>query len=196
MFIYTLGSCNKLFPPWSYFFSFNPNKHSSSSEHSFDLQPISFSIDSSRKKSEHSICPGSFPSICFIFLDGKVTVKKCRSGSNNAGLGSDNAGPGSDNAGPEAIMQVPEEKMQVLGSNNAGPWKWWCRSRSDILWPELMSEGIETLIEKKKANGIMLGSNFICQKFSFLSGPSLWVHLREGLKKKVETSTREGGGGC
>ena len=33
--------------------------------------------------------------------------------------------------------------------------------RSDILGPELMSEGIETLLEKKKANGIMLGSNFI-----------------------------------
>ena len=46
-------------------------------------------------------------------------VKKCRSGSNNAGPGSDNTGPGSDNAGPEAIMQDPVEKIQVLGSNNA-----------------------------------------------------------------------------
>ena len=52
--------------------------------------------------------------------------------------------------------------MQVPGSENAGP-------GSDILGPELMSEGIETLLEKKKANGIMLE----CKKFSFLSGPSL-----------------------
>ena len=73
---------------------------------------------------------GSFPSVIIIFQDGKVTVKKCRSGSNNAGPGNDNAGPGSDNTGLEAIMQVPEEKMQVLRSNNtglggeiAGPWK-------------------------------------------------------------------------
>ena len=44
--------------------------------------------------------------------------------------------------------------MQVPGSDNAGP-------GSDILGLELMSEGIETLLEKKKANGIMFGSNFI-----------------------------------
>ena len=44
--------------------------------------------------------------------------------------------------------------MQVPGSDNAGP-------GSDILGLELMSEGIETLLEKKKANGIMYGSNFI-----------------------------------
>ena len=44
--------------------------------------------------------------------------------------------------------------MQVPGSDNAGP-------GSDIFGPELMSEGIETLLEKKKANGIMLGSSFI-----------------------------------
>ena len=31
------------------------------------------------------------------------------------------AGQGSENAGLESIMQVPELKMQVLGSNNAGP---------------------------------------------------------------------------
>ena len=48
---------------------------------------------------------------------------------------------------PEVIMQVPEVIMQVPGS--------------DILGPELMSEGIETLLEKKKANGITFGSNFI-----------------------------------
>ena len=39
--------------------------------------------------------------------------------------------------------------MQVLGSNNAGS------------WPELMSEGKEALLNKKKANDTMLGSNFI-----------------------------------
>ena len=44
--------------------------------------------------------------------------------------------------------------MQVPGSDNAGP-------GSDILWPELMSEGKETLLEKKKANDTKMGSNFI-----------------------------------
>ena len=44
--------------------------------------------------------------------------------------------------------------MQVPGSDNADP-------GSDILWPELMSEGKETLLEKKKANGIILGCNLI-----------------------------------
>ena len=44
--------------------------------------------------------------------------------------------------------------MQVPGSDNAGP-------GSDILWLELMSEGKETLLEKKKENGTMLRSNFI-----------------------------------
>ena len=44
--------------------------------------------------------------------------------------------------------------MQVPGSDNAGPGR-------DILGLELMSERIETLLEKKKANGIMLGCSFI-----------------------------------
>ena len=44
--------------------------------------------------------------------------------------------------------------MQVPGNDNAGP-------GCVILWPELMLEGKETLLEKKKANGTMLGSNFI-----------------------------------
>ena len=44
--------------------------------------------------------------------------------------------------------------MQVPGSDNAGP-------GSDILGLELMSEGIEICLEKKKANGIMFGSSFI-----------------------------------
>ena len=48
----------------------------------------------------------------------------------------------------EVIVQVLEVKMQVVMQK--------CRS-----WPELMSEGKETLLEKKKANGTMLGSNFI-----------------------------------
>ena len=44
--------------------------------------------------------------------------------------------------------------MQVPGSDNAGPGR-------DILGLELMSEGIETLLKKKKANGIIFGSYFI-----------------------------------
>ena len=44
--------------------------------------------------------------------------------------------------------------MQVPGSDNAGP-------GSDILGLKFMSEGIEKLLEKKKANGIMFGSSFI-----------------------------------
>ena len=44
--------------------------------------------------------------------------------------------------------------MQVPGSDNAGP-------GSDILGLELMSEGIEICLKKKKANGIMFWSNFI-----------------------------------
>ena len=44
--------------------------------------------------------------------------------------------------------------MQVPGSDNAG-------SGSNILGLELMLEGIETLLEKNKANGIMFGSIFI-----------------------------------
>ena len=64
--------------------------------------------------------------------------------------------------------------MQVPGSNNAGP-------GIDILGLQLMSEGIKTLLEKKKANGIMFGSNFIfkpdkqllnlqgCQQFSVVT---------------------------
>ena len=44
--------------------------------------------------------------------------------------------------------------IQVPGRDNAGP-------GSDILGPELMLKGKETLIEKKKANGIILVSNFI-----------------------------------
>ena len=44
--------------------------------------------------------------------------------------------------------------MQVPGSDKAGP-------GSDIFWPELRSEGKETLLEKKKSNGTMLGSNLI-----------------------------------
>ena len=31
----------------------------------------------------------------------------------------------------------------------------------DILWPELMSEGKETLLEKMKANGTLFEFNFI-----------------------------------
>ena len=44
--------------------------------------------------------------------------------------------------------------IQFHGSDNAGP-------QSEILGPEMMSEGIETLLEKTKANCIMLACNFI-----------------------------------
>ena len=51
--------------------------------------------------------------------------------------------------------------MQVPGSDNAGP-------GSDILGLELMSEGIETLLEKNNANGIMFESIFILSE-NFIS---------------------------
>ena len=44
--------------------------------------------------------------------------------------------------------------MQVPGSDYAGP-------GSNILGLEFMSEGIETLLKKKKANGIMFRFNLI-----------------------------------
>ena len=50
---------------------------------------------------------------------------------------------------------------------------------SDILGLELMSEGIETLLKKKKANGIMFGSNFILSEI-FISEWTL--SLRQGIK--------------
>ena len=57
--------------------------------------------------------------------------------------------------------------IKVPGSDNAG-------HGSHILWPELMSDGKETLLEKKEANSTILGSNFILSIiFSFLSVPSL-----------------------
>ena len=59
--------------------------------------------------------------------------------------------------------------MQVPGSDNAGP-------GSGILGPELMSEGRGTLLEKKKANGIMLGSSFILLK-NFISECTLSLRL-------------------
>ena len=57
--------------------------------------------------------------------------------------------------------------MQVLGSDNAGP-------GSDIFGPELMSEGIETLLEPKKANGIMFRSSFILSEI-FISEWTLFL---------------------
>ena len=59
--------------------------------------------------------------------------------------------------------------MQVPGSDNSGP-------GSDILWPELMLEGKETLLEKKKANRTMLGSNFILS-ISFISEKSSRIFM-------------------
>ena len=59
--------------------------------------------------------------------------------------------------------------MQVPGSDNAGP-------GSDILRLELMSEGIETLLEKKKANGKMFWSNLILSEI-FISEWTLSLRL-------------------
>ena len=65
--------------------------------------------------------------------------------------------------------------MQVPGSDNAGP-------GSDILGPELMSEGIETVLGKNKGNGIMLGSNFILSEILI----SEWtLSLRQVMLGKV-----------
>ena len=68
--------------------------------------------------------------------------------------------------------------MQVPGSDNAGP-------GSDILGLELMSEGIEICLKKKKANGIMFGCNFnlseifISEWTLSLSGSCLLINLNE-----------------
>ena len=51
--------------------------------------------------------------------------------------------------------------MQVHGGDNAGP-------GSNILWPELMSGGKETLLEKMKANGTMFECSFILSE-NFIS---------------------------
>ena len=59
--------------------------------------------------------------------------------------------------------------MQVPGSDNAGPGR-------DILGLELMSEGIETLLEPKKANGIMFGCNFILSEI-FISKWTLSLRM-------------------
>ena len=64
--------------------------------------------------------------------------------------------------------------MQVPGSDNAGPGR-------DILGLELMSEGIETLLEKKKANGIMFGSSFILSEI-FISEWTLSLSMLKNLR--------------
>ena len=46
--------------------------------------------------------------------------------------------------------------MHVPGGNNAGP-------RGDIVWPDLMLEEQETLLEKKKANNYFCLTIF-CQR--------------------------------
>ena len=50
--------------------------------------------------------------------------------------------------------------MQFPGGENAGP-------ESDILLPELMSEGKETLLKKMKANGKSFELTVFCQKGVF-----------------------------
>ena len=59
-------------------------------------------------------------------------------------------------------MQVPESDIAGLGR--------------DILGLELMSEGMETLLEKKKANGKMFGSNLIWSEI-FISEWTLSLRL-------------------
>ena len=63
--------------------------------------------------------------------------------------------------------------MLVPGSDTASPGR-------DILGLELMSEGIETHLEKKKANGLMFGSNFILSEI-FISEwtLSLMYHIMD-----------------
>ena len=57
---------------------------------------------------------------------------------------------------------------KIRGSNNAGP-------GSNILWPELiLSEGKETLLEKKKANDSKLGYNFLLLEI-FISEGTLYL---------------------
>ena len=69
--------------------------------------------------------------------------------------------------------------MQVPGSDNAGP-------GSDILGLELMSEGIETLLKKKKANGIIFGSYFILSDI-FISEWTLSLKslLNKNLRREI-----------
>ena len=69
--------------------------------------------------------------------------------------------------------------MQVPGSDNAGP-------GSDILWQELMLEVKETLLEKKKANGTVLGSNFILS-IIFVSECTLSLRLFTHVNVEVLT---------
>ena len=52
------------------------------------------------------------------------------------------------------VRRSSEGIIHVPGSDNTGPGR-------EILWPKLMSEEKETLLDKKKVNGTMLGSKFI-----------------------------------
>ena len=54
------------------------------------------------------------------------------------------------------LCRSSEAKMQDLGSKKAGP-------ESDDLWPELMYEGIETVLDSNKANSTFLVSKIILQ---------------------------------
>ena len=67
--------------------------------------------------------------------------------------------------------------MQVPGSDNAGP-------GSDILGLELMSEGIETPLEKKEASGKMVRSSFILSEI-FISEWTLSLKSFPCLNKVV-----------
>ena len=51
-----------------------------------------------------------------------------------------------------------------------------------FLWPELMLEVKETLLEEKKANGTMLGSNFIV---SIIFVSECTLSLKKLIKKEI-----------
>ena len=70
--------------------------------------------------------------------------------------------------------------MQVSGSVIAGP-------ERDILGLELMLEGIETLLEKKKANGIMFGFSFILSEI-FISEWTLSLSVPQCVHLNIEFS--------
>ena len=69
--------------------------------------------------------------------------------------------------------------MQVPESDKSGP-------GSDILWPELMSEGKEALLEKKKANVTILRSNFILS-ILFVSEWTLSLSYRQNVNESTPT---------
>ena len=64
----------------------------------------------------------------------------------------------------KVLVEVPAVKRQVLGSNNAG-------TRGGILWHKLMSQGIESLLEKMRVNNTMLEWLYFVKNFPFSVDP-------------------------